>query len=70
MKNVVHEILEGGGSIRESERDNIVFEGSKAGTEGGFPLVALSNSHKVVRIRKVESGENLSGTKLVKKVGN
>ena len=66
LKDVVHEILEDGRGVGKSKGNNVVLVGSELGAKSGFPLVTLSNSHKVVRIRQVKAGEAASGTKFVK----
>ena len=56
-KDVIHECLECGGSIAESEEHDGGFEESHGGNESGFPLVLLSDANVVISPMSVELGE-------------
>ena len=56
-EDVVHECLECGGCITESEEHDSRFEESHGGYEGSFPLVFLLNADVVVSPMNVEFGE-------------
>jgi hypothetical protein len=47
-KDVVHEILEGGGSVGETEWHDVVLVVAIARTKGGLPLVTFCNADEVV----------------------
>ena len=56
-EDMVHECLECGGCITESEEHDSGFEESHGGYEGSFPLVFLSNVDVVVSPTNVKFGE-------------
>ena len=56
-KDVIHECLECGGSIAESEEHDGGFNESHGGDEGCFPLVLFSNANVVISPTNVEFGE-------------
>ena len=59
-EGVVHEALEGGGGVGESEEHHRGFEKSFVGNEGCLPLVTVLDSYVVVSPPDVELGEDLS----------
>ena len=56
-KDVVHESLEGGGSIAESKEHDGGFEASHGGDESGLPLIFLSDANVIISPTDVEFGE-------------
>ena len=56
-EDMVHESLEGGGSVAESKEHDGGFEESHGGNEGGFPLVFLLDANVVVSPANVKLGE-------------
>ena len=56
-EDMVHECLECGGGVIESEEHDSGFEESHGSYEGSFPLVLLSNADVVVSPTNVEFGE-------------
>ena len=47
-KDMVHESVEGGGSIAESKEHDGVFEESHGSNESGFPLIFLPDVNVVI----------------------
>lgn len=64
-KDVVHESLEGGGSVGETEGHDKGFEVAVASAESGLPLVTFLDPDKVVSPAKVEFGEDLGTAEAV-----
>ena len=56
-KDMVHESLEGGGSIAESKEHDSGFKESHGGNESGFPLIFLLDADVVISRTNVEFGE-------------
>ena len=56
-KDVVHESLEGGGSVAESKEHDGRFKESHGGDEGSLPLIFLSDANVVISPTNVEFGE-------------
>ena len=56
-KDVIHECLECGGSIAESEEHDGGFEQFHGGDEGRFPLVLFSDANVVISPMNVKFGE-------------
>ena len=54
---MIHESLEGGGSVAESKEHDSGFEESHGGNESGFPPIFLSNVNVVISPTNVEFGE-------------
>ena len=52
-KNVIHEVLEGGGSIAESKRHYTPFEGAIVSPESCLPFVALLDLDQMVGVPEV-----------------
>ena len=59
-EGVVHEMLEGGRGVGESEEHHRGFEESFVGDKGRLPLVTILDSHVVVPPADVELSEDLS----------
>ena len=57
-EGVVHEALEGGGGVGESEEHHRGFEKSFVSDEGRLPLVAILDSYVVIPPADVELSEN------------
>ena len=70
MKDVVHEPLECGRSISESERHHEPFEGSVSCLERGLPLIALRNTYQVISMTEVNLSVNTSFARRMEEVGN
>ena len=56
-KDMIHESLEGGGSVAESKEHDGGFEESHGGNESSFPLIFLLNANVVIFPTNVEFGE-------------
>ena len=56
-EDMVHESLEGGGSIAESKEHNGGFKESHGGDESSFPLIFLLDANVVISPTNVEFGE-------------
>ena len=54
LEDVVHEALKRHGGVGQAFGNNQPFEGTIAGTESGFPLVAVGDAHKMVRVPEVD----------------
>ena len=52
-EDVIHEALESGRCIGESERHYAPFEGAVASPESHFPFIALSDSDQMVGVCKI-----------------
>ena len=52
-EDVIHEALESGGCIGESERHYVPFEGAIASPESHLPFVALLDSDQMVGVPEV-----------------
>ena len=52
-KNIIHEALESGGCIGESERHYMSFKGAIASLESHLPFVTLSDSDQMVGMPEV-----------------
>ena len=59
-EGVVHETLEGGGGVGESEEHHSWLEEPLMGNEGCFPLVTVLDSYVVVPPSDVELSKDLS----------
>src|ERR1700761_2849704 len=68
MEDVVHELLEGSGSIGKSHRENEEFEGAIASAKCGFPFFSSSHPDVVVAVPEVDLGEVFSASQAVRKV--
>ena len=69
-EGVVHEALEGGGGIGESEKHHRGLEKSFVSDEGRLPLVAILDSYVVVSPPNIEFGEDLSISQFIYEVGD
>ena len=69
-EGVVHETLEGGGEVGESEEHHHGFKKSFVGNEGRLPLVTIFDSYVVVSPADVELSENLGVSQLVHEIGD
>ena len=56
-EDIVHESLEGGGSIAESKEHDGGFKESHGGDESSFPLIFLLDMNVVISPTNVEFGE-------------
>ena len=56
-EEVVHESLEGGGSVAESKEHDSGFKESHGGDESGLPLIFLSDANVVISPTNVKFGE-------------
>ena len=56
-EDMVHESLEGGGSVAEPKEHDGGFKESHGGDEGGLPLIFLSDVNVVISLMNVEFGE-------------
>ena len=56
-EDMVHESLEGGGSVVESKEHDGGFKESHGGNESGFPLIFLPDANVVISPTNVEFGE-------------
>ena len=56
-KDMVHESLEGGGSIAESKEHDGGFKESHGGNESSFPLIFLLDANVIISPMNVELGE-------------
>ena len=56
-KDVVHESLEGGGSVAKSEEHDGGFKESHGGDESSLPLIFLLNVNVIISPTDVEFGE-------------
>ena len=70
LKDVVHETLESGGSVRKSEGHYEPFEGSVFCAERGFPLVAFRDADQMVSVSEVNFCIDTSFTGTVEEIGN
>ena len=57
-EGIIHESLEDGGGVSESEEHDRRFEQSFVGDEGHLPLVTILDPYIVVSPMNVELGEN------------
>ena len=69
-KNVVHELLEGGWRIGESERHYIPFKGAIASPECGFLFVTFVDSDKMVGVLEINVGEQSCFMQAVQEIGD
>ena len=56
-EDVVHESLEGGGSVAEPKEHDSGFKESHGGDKSGLPLILLSDANVVISLTNVEFGE-------------
>ena len=70
VEGVIHETLEGGGGVGESEEHHRGFEKSFVGNEGCLPLVAIFDLYVVVSPADVELSKNLGVSQLVHEIGD
>ena len=56
-EDVVHESLEGGGSVAKPKEHDSGFEKSHGGDESGLPLIFFSDANVVISPMNVEFGE-------------
>ena len=56
-EDMVHESLEGGGSVAEPKEHDGGFKESHGGDESGLPLILLSDANVVITPTNVEFGE-------------
>ena len=69
-KDVIHECLERGGSIAESEEHDSGFEESHGGDESCFPLVLFPDANVVISPMNVELGEQGGFFHVIDEFGN
>jgi len=69
-EGVIHESLERGGGVGETEEHDGGFEEPLMGDEGGFPLVSVLDADIVVSPSYVELGEDLGVSKFIDEVGD
>ena len=69
-EDMVHEGLEGGGSIAESKEHDSGFKESHGGNEGSFPLIFLLNVNVVISPTNVEFGEQSGLLHVINEFGN
>ena len=69
-KDVIHECLEHGGSIAESEEHDNGFEESHGGDESHFPLVLFPDVNVVISPTNVELGEQGGFFHVINEFGN
>ncbi len=62
-ENIVHEALERRGSIGESKRHDMPFEGAVAGPEGCFPFITFGYAYEMISMLKIEFGVDAGGVK-------
>ena len=53
-KDIIHEVLESGGCVGESERHYMPFEGAIASLESCLPFIALSDLDQMVGVPEVD----------------
>ena len=69
-KRVIHEALESGGEIGETEKHHHRFEESFMGDEGSFPLMSVFDSDIIVSPSNVELDEDFRPLEFIDEVGN
>ena len=69
-KDMVHESLEGGGSIAEPKEHDGGFKESHGGDESGLPLIFLSDANVVISPTNVEFGEQGGFFHVINEFGN
>ena len=69
-EGVVHESLEGGGKVDESEKHDSWFEEAFMGDECSFPLMAIFDVDIVISPSYVKFGKNLCVFELIDEVGD
>ena len=67
-KDVIHEVLEGGGHVHKSKRHDTPFKGAIAGAESGLPFITLSDSDQMVHIPEVDFQIDFGLVQAVKEV--
>ena len=68
MERVIHELLEGGRRIGETEEHYSWFEESFMGKESGFPLVSIFDTDVVIFPTDIKLGENLCPLQFINEV--
>ena len=69
-KNIIHEVLESGRCIGESERHYMPFKGAVASLESCLPFVTLLDSDQMVGMLEVDFQIDFGLVQAVKEVGN
>jgi len=70
MEGIIHELLESGGGIGETEEHDGGFEEAFVGNKGGFPLVSVFDSDIVIAPSDIELGEYFGVFEFVDEVGD
>ena len=68
VEDRVHEGLEGGWGITETESHDEGFKESKGAFEGGFPFIALADTNVIVTPADVELGKIAGALEFVNEV--
>ena len=69
-KGVIHEVLESGRGISETEEHHSWFEESFMGDKGGFPLMPVFDLDIIVPPSDIEFGEDFCPLEFINKVRN
>ena len=69
-KGVIHEALESGGGIGETEEHHRKFKESFIGDKGSFPLMSIFDSDIIVSPLDVELGEDFRPLEFIDEVRN
>ncbi|KAG5346576.1 hypothetical protein C0989_000616 [Termitomyces sp. Mn162] len=70
VKDVIHEVLEGGGGVSHSEGHYEILKEAVAGAKGGLPFMPWGNPDVVVAGTKVDFRVNLGAAKAINKVSD
>ena len=70
MKRVIHEALESGRGIDETEEHHRRFKESFMGDKGSFPLMPIFDSDIIVSPSDVKLGEDFHPLEFIDEVGN
>ena len=69
-KDIIHEALESGGCIGESERQYMPFEGAIASPESCLPFITLLDSDQMIGMPEVDFQIDFGLVQAVKEVSN
>ena len=70
VKRVIHEALESGGGIGETEEHYCRFKESFMGDEGSFPLISVFDSDIIISPSDIELGEDFCPLEFIDEVRN
>ncbi|KAG5317510.1 hypothetical protein C0989_001377, partial [Termitomyces sp. Mn162] len=70
VKDVIHEVLEGGGGVSHSEGHYEILKEAIAGAKGSLPFMSRGDPDVVVAGTKVDFRVNLGAAKAINKVSD